>query len=227
MSAASDRAFRLATQVITVVLAVQCVWLLLTELSLPGIDRLPTDAQAAAAATTHRNDAIWTAWMGAIRGDLWADAAFTRADLLWASRDGSSAQNSALEKTRTELDRALGRAPHISDAWLLLAGLDARFQVPQVNSSEILKMAYYTGASERTVIPLRLRIAAQLDRLDDIELQQFVGRDLRLLFAAQHEAAIAEAYADATPAGRHLIEQAVGELNPAYLTTLHAAGAPQ
>jgi hypothetical protein len=226
MSAASDRAFRIGTQIFAAFLVLQCVWLLLTELSAPSILRLPTDEQAAAAATTVRNDAIWTAWMGAIRGDLWAEAAFTRADLLWASGDRNPAQNAAAQQANAELDRALSYAPHLADAWLFLAGLRLRYQLSQASPAEALKMAYYTGPSERTLIPLRLRLATELESLDDVELQQFVRRDLQLLFAARQEGAIAAAYTGGSAGGKRFIEQAVTELNPAYLGALHNGAAP-
>jgi hypothetical protein len=217
MYAPSHNAFRLATLVLAALLGVQGVWLLLTELSRPGIDRLPTNAQAAAKSANHRNDAIWAAWIGAIRGDVWAESAFTYADLLWAGPDADPQGTTALERARAELDKALGYAPHQADAWLLLAGLEQRYQSQKSDPAQALKMSYYTGPSERPLIPLRLLVATHLASLDDIEVQQFIRRDLRLLLALQQKSVVAEAYAGASPAGRRFIEQTVGEIDPAYL----------
>jgi hypothetical protein len=81
-------------------------------------------------------------------------------------------------------------------------------------------MSYYTGPSEQHLVPLRLRIAVHSDRLSDIEIRQFVGRDLRLLLARNQKSAIAEAYYAASPAGRSFIEQAVGDVDPSARDSL-------
>ena len=56
----------------------------------------------------------------------------------------------------------------------------------------------------------------------DTEVQEFVRRDLRLLLAQKRKSAIVEAYAGASPAGKRLIESAVGEIDPAGLESLRA-----
>jgi hypothetical protein len=226
MNEPSHSGFRLATLVFAGVLGVQCIWLLLTELSRPGIDRLPSDAQAAAEAAKQRSDAIWTAWIGVIRGDLWAEAAFTSADLLWAIPNADAQKNAAVERARTELDRALGYAPHQADAWLLLAGLEQRHPSQKSNAAEALKMSYYTGPSERQWIPLRLQVATRLDALDDIEVQQFIRRDLRFLLTRRQTSALVETYAAASPAGKRFIEQAIDDLDPASRTLLRGVQKP-
>jgi hypothetical protein len=220
MYAPSHSAFRLATLVLAALLGVQCVWLLLTELSRPGIDRLSTDAQTATDSARQRNDAIWTARIGAIRGELWAESALTYADLLWAGPAIDPARTTALEQARAELDKALGYAPHLADAWLLLAGLEERYPPHKSDPAEALKMSYYTGPTKRPLIALRLLVATRLDALDDIEIQQFIRRDLRFIFAQQQKSVVAEAYAGGSPAGKRFIEQAVGEIDPAYLESL-------
>jgi hypothetical protein len=220
MYAPSNRAFRLVTVVFAGLLGAQSVWLLLTELSRPGIDRLPIDAAEAARAASRRSDALWAAWIGAIRGDLWGEAALTHADLLWATPGSDPQQETALQLARQELDKALGYAPHQADAWLLLAGLEQRYQSLKSDPTEALKMAYYTGPSERPSIPLRLLVATHSDATNDVEIQQFVRRDLRFLLTKQQKSSVAEAYADASPAGKSFIEQVVGEIDPAYLGLL-------
>src|SRR6516162_6075687 len=107
-------AFRLATSLFAMLLGVQCIWLLLAELSRPGIHRLPTDAASAAAARNKRIDATRAAMIGAIRGDLWGESAFTYADLMWD--DGSGGAN--LMQARSSLYHALTDAPHQSSVWL-------------------------------------------------------------------------------------------------------------
>jgi hypothetical protein len=119
-----------------------------------------------------------------------------------------------------ELDRGLRYAPHQAGAWLLLAGLEGRSAGS--DPTEALKMSYYTGPSERALIPLRLLVAARSDALGDPDVQQFVRRDLRLLLAQQQKSAVADAYAGASTVGKRFIEQAVGEIDPAYLGSLRA-----
>ena len=86
VSEPSYSAFRLTVLLFAVLLGAQCVWLLLAELSKAGIDTLPTNVASASTAAKQRDTALWAARIGTIRGDLWADSAFTHADLL--SRDG-------------------------------------------------------------------------------------------------------------------------------------------
>jgi hypothetical protein len=225
----SQAAFRLTTMLFAVLLGVQCVWLLLAELARPDINGLPANAAFAAAAAKQRDAASWAASIGAIRGDLWAKSAFTYADLLWAEQAPSA--NTDLTKTlaraRVSLDHALDDGPHQSSAWLLLAGLALRFPSLGLDPMEPLKMSYYTGPSEQQLVPLRLRIAVHSDRLSDIEIRQFVGRDLRLLLARNQKSAIAEAYNAASPAGRSFIEQAVGDVDPSARDSLRTGAQKQ
>ena len=220
MNAPSHIGFRLATLAFALLLGVQCIWLLLAELSRPNLIRLPTEAQAAAAAVEQRSDAAWAAWIGSIRGDLWAESAFTYADLLWTGPGTDPDQTKSLEQARARLDRALDDAPHQAGAWLLLAGLASRYRWPNLNATEALKMSYYTGPSEETLMPLRLSVATCSQAVGDTEVQEFVRRDLRLLLSRQRKSAVAEAYAGASPAGKRLIEGAVGESDPSSLELL-------
>ena len=223
MNAPSHIVFRFTTLLLAILLGMQCVWLLLAELSRPGIDRLPTDATSAAAAAKQRGTAAWAASIGAIRGGLWAESAFTYADLLWADAGANAGLTQALARVRASLNHALNDAPHESGAWLLLAGLASRYPSPGLDVTEALKMSYYTGPSEQDLMPLRLRIAAQSDGFADVEIRQFVTRDLRLFVARRQNSAIAAAYNAAAPAGKRLIEQAVGEIDPSLLESLRAS----
>ena len=224
MNPSSHIAFRLTTLLFAVLLCIQCVWLLLAEFSRPGIARLPTDTSAAAAAAQQRDAAIWTASIGVIRGDLWAESAFTYTDLIVGERRGSRTADTtpALVRARAILNRAVGLAPTQSGAWLLLAALAARDPSPGFNATEALKMSYYTGPSEQELMPLRLRIATYSDVLTDTELRQFATRDLRLFLTRHERSAIAEAYNAASPPGKRFIEKTVGEIDPSALVLLKA-----
>ena len=222
-------AFRLITLLFAVLLFIQCIWLLLAEFSRPSIDRLPTDVSAADIAAQKRDAAIWAASIGVIRGDLWADSAFTYTNLILDERRDSWTADitPTLGRARAISERAVDLAPTQFGAWLVLAGLAARYPSPGFTATEALKMSYYTGPSEPDLVPLRLRIATYSDVLTDIELRQFATRDLRLLLARHEKSAIAVAYNAASPPGKRFIEQAVGEIDPSALVFLRAEAQKQ
>jgi len=215
--------FRLTTQLFALLLGVLFIWLWLPELSRPRIERLPTDRFSAAAAETRRSAAAFAASIGVIRGDLWAESAFTYSDLLWDDPGPGTDLAQALRQAHVSLENALKLAPHQSGAWLLLAALTSRYPSQGFNAKEALRMSYYTGPSEWDFMPLRLGVMAHLDVSGDVELQQFASRDVRLLIARKQTSAIAEAYRDAPPAGKHFIEQIVADIDPSIVPLLRSA----
>ena len=128
MNPRSHIGFRLAILVFALLLGLQCIWLLLAELSRPDLNGLPTDAQAAAAALEQRRDATWAARISSIRGDLWAESAYTYADSLWTRPAADADQTKSLEQARASLYHALDDAPYQAGAWLLLAGLASHYR---------------------------------------------------------------------------------------------------
>lgn len=218
----SQTVFRLATFLFAILLSVQCVWLVVAGFFLPGINRLPADAVAAIAARSERADAGWAATIGAIRGDLWAELAFTYAGLMWSDGEGGS-----VTQARSALDHALANAPHQSGAWLLLTGLASRYPLPGIDATAALKMSYYTGPSDLKLMPLRLQIAVHSEALSDIELRELISRDVRVLLAHQRNSAIASAYNVASSAARVFIEQTVGEIDPLVAKSLRTSAPRQ
>jgi hypothetical protein len=214
----SNSAFRLATLLFAILLGVQCVWLLLAELSRPGISQLPSDRASAAAARNKRIKATLAARIGAIRGDLWAESAFTYAELMW---DGVGGGNN-LAQARSSLEHALTNAPDQPSAWLLLAGLAVRDQLPGIDAKEAVRMSYYTGPSELELMPLRIQVALHSDAFSDVELRDSISREVRLLFAHQQKSPIVAAYNTAPSAGRQLIEQTIREIDPSAAESLKA-----
>jgi hypothetical protein len=220
VNGASHTAFRLITLLFAMLLGLQCVWLLTAELSRSRIHRLPTDVPAAAAAGQSQPKARRAAALGIIRGDLWAEAGFTYADLLWG--DGSAELSPELAQALSALDHAVETAPHQSGAWLLLAGLASRHASTGVDPVEALKMSYYTGPSEPDLMLPRLRIAARSPTFSDVVFRDFVNRDVRLLLAHQQNATLASVYSTASPAGKHFLELTVDHIDPAAAKTLVA-----
>ena len=212
--------FRVAALLLAFVLGIYCLWIILAELYRPGLDRLPTDPQSAAMAADQRSDANAAAWIGFIRGELWAQSAYTYADLFWNNAgDNGSDSTSGLDQARERLDWTVRGAPHEAGAWLLLAGLALRYHWSSPGPAEALRMSYYTGPSELPLLPLRLRVASQLPARD-AELEQLARRDLSVLIAQQQKAAVLRAYQEATPSGKEFIERAVGDIDPTLVEPL-------
>ncbi|MGB6542930.1 MAG: hypothetical protein WBF03_18895 [Xanthobacteraceae bacterium] len=222
MSAPSQFVFRTLTLLFAILLGAQCIWLLVAQISRPGIHRLPTDAADAAVASQRRGAAATAATIGAIRGDLWAESAFTYSDLLFdktaSAANADTSQN--LARGRVSLERAVEDAPITPAAWLLLAGFALRYPSAAFDATEILKMSYYTGPSDQDLLPLRLRMAVHSETLNDVEMRQFIARDLRLLITRQQKSEITQTYSAASPAGKRLIEQIVKDIDPSFLSSL-------
>jgi hypothetical protein len=216
MNEPSHLAFRLATSLFAILLGVQCVWLLLAEFFRSDIYRLPTDAATAAAARNERINAGRAAMIGAVRGDLWAESAFTYADLML----GDGREGTDLVQARSSINYALTDAPHQSSVWLLLAGLASRYRLPNVDVKEVVRMSYYTGPSELELMPLRLWIAVHSDAFTDIELGDSISREVRLLFAHQQKSAIVAAHNAASSMGRQFIEQTIRKIDPSAAESL-------
>jgi hypothetical protein len=186
---------------------------MLAELSRSGVDRLPTSLSAAAAAAGKRDRAAWAAKIGAIRGELWAQLAFTYADLLLGEHEEADDVTQKLSRARVSLERAIKDAPAQPGVWLLRAGLGLRFPSLAFNTTESLKMSYYTGPSEQELIPLRLRLIALSNAIDDVEIRLFVGRDLRVLSTRKQQSAIVDAYKAASLRGKRFIEQTLDDID--------------
>ena len=222
MTSFSRGRFRLLTLLLATVLFVDAVWLFSAEFTRSSIDRLPTDVRAAAAAARERDQAVQAAFIGLIRGDLWADDAYTYATVLFRSNAERAKDDSVtnLAAAHGALDRALAYAPHQSGAWLFLAGLAVRHPTLGLNAKEALEMSFFTGPSEQDLLAFRLRIAVETDAVADDEIRPLVARDLRLLLGQRQDHAITDAYDTASLAGKRMIEASVGEINPSLAKTL-------
>lgn len=225
----SQWVFRLGAILCAALLAMQCIWLLLPELVRPKFDQLPTDATAASAAAKHYDAAVWAASVARLRGDLWANAAFTQADLLWQKDDARGDENpaAALQRARTSLYLALRNAPHASPAWLMFAGLDLRYPALGGDAINLLKLSYYTGPSEQELVPLRLELAVRLESFSDFEMRQFISRDIRLLLAQKQEATIAKIYTAASPNAKSFMDQTIRDIDPSAVDRMRRGGQQQ
>jgi hypothetical protein len=216
--------FQATTLLLACLLAIQCIWILGAEFYRPAIKELPATIIAADVAARQRHAALLAASIGGIRGELWALSAFSYANLIFdeSAQSAEAAKPQTFADLNASLKRALNFAPAQSGVWLFRAALALRYPSLVFNAMESLKMSYYTGPTEQDLMPMRLRIAMKLDWSSDVEMRQFVTRDIRILLARQQSAAIADAYDASTPGKKALIEQMTKDLDPAVVNWLRA-----
>src|SRR5271170_1100230 len=109
MSQSTHLEFRTATVLVSALLGLQFIWLVSSQLSRADVVQLPTSARAAAAAAGESDRAALAAAIGLIRGELWAQSAFTYAELLFGQNDSPDIALK-LGRARDSLERALNDA---------------------------------------------------------------------------------------------------------------------
>ncbi|WP_244432037.1 hypothetical protein [Rhodopseudomonas sp. B29] len=186
----------------------------------PTID-FPVEQRRAIVARQDGERADRSAEMAAVRGDLWAVAAFAHASMLWTDHalefDLSDDRNARASKA---LLKTLHYAPYRGDAWLMLGATCDQLRLPTCRLGALLKMSYYTAPNQAGLLPTRLAQALRLiDISDDDELTDFIRRDIRtaLSGSADHRVALVQAYRTASPAGKRLVEQTVTSVDPSHL----------
>jgi hypothetical protein len=211
--------FRAGVSLYGLLLGAASLWILLAGFSSP-VRELPTSPGEAAVAAQHRGEALWAARAGVVRGDLWAEAAFTYANLEWL--DSAQPLGEALDQARATATRAVSLMPGNSGVWLMLADLSSRYRWQTPSPTECLKMSYYTGPHEEALIPLRLMIAARLDPSADAVLADLFRRELETVVMDRTalRPAIVAAYQQATSQAQHLIEDVATHTDPAFSQTL-------
>jgi hypothetical protein len=227
-SEASSRTWlRVALGLFGVFLSAQATWILLAE-RYPFVRiGLPADAKAAVTAFVERGRVRQAASFAVVRGDLWAESAFTCAGRLWTDQamDLNSGDKSGREPLNA-LTQALRYSPHRGDVWLMFAALADQYKWPGYQPAALLKMSYYTAPNELAWFPLRLSVSLRLKGvMEDAELQEMVGRDISLILmrAPALKPVLAAAYGAASPPGRALVQRVIAATDPGYLNTIRAA----
>ncbi|WP_026605751.1 hypothetical protein [Methylocapsa acidiphila] len=207
-----------------VLVALSGLWLLLPELLRPKAAGLAHDKASAAAAGDHRLSALLAAYLGGIRGDLWADAAFADSSLMWLDRAAAltPANAARIELTRSRAETALAYSPINGAAWLLLANLPGG----QANDGGVsfLENAYLTAPNESSLADMRLERAATSNALADKDVQIAVKNEIRkiLTYQPRRKAALVAAYRNAPPQNQAILDSLVGDVDPAVAQSLRA-----
>jgi hypothetical protein len=214
-----------------VVLALGGTWVLLGALLAPETVALPLDRDAAAAAPAHRGRAIAAARLGVIRGDLYAQAAYSDAGLLWLDpAHGLDAASAAeVQAARSNAETALALAPVNGSAWLFLAALPPASAKPAgANGLIALQMSYLTAPDDAALARPRIERALASGVPIDRDLQEFMKGDLREILARQplQKPAILAAYKAASPQNQAIFEALAAEMDPDFAQSVRG-GAPK
>ena len=211
---------RVALTLFGVFLSAQAAWILLAERHRLNHIRLPVDGKTATIAFAEQDKIKQAASLAIVRGDLWAESAFTYGSQLWLDA-GDQLNTEALKP----LTRALRYSPHRGDVWLMFAALADKYKWSGYQPSLLLKMSYYTAPNELALLPLRLNVSLHAKgMIDDAELQDMVRRDISVILtrAPALKPALVAAYRSALPQGKVFAERVISEIDPGYLGVVRA-----
>jgi hypothetical protein len=223
----SDKSWlRIVLVLFGVFLSAQAAWILLAERDRLNYTKIPFDRKTATMAFTEQDKISYAASLAVVRGDLWAESAFTYGSQLWIDRAMElNAGDQLNTEARTTLNRALQYSPHRGDVWLMFAALADKYKWPGYQPSLLLKMSYYTAPNELALFPLRLKVSLHTKgAMDDAELQDMVRRDIGVILtrAPALKPALVAAYRSALPQGKVFAERVISEIDPGYLGVLRA-----
>ena len=217
---------RVALTLFGVFLSAQAAWILLAERHRLNHIRLPVDGKTATIALAEQDKIKQAASLAVVRGDLWAESAFTYGSQLWIDRaiwlDAGDQLNTEALKTLT---RALRYSPHRGDVWLMFAALADKYKWSGYQPSLLLKMSYYTAPNELALLPLRLNASLHAKGvIDDVEVKDMVRRDISVILtrAPALKPALVAAYRSALPQGKVFAERVISEIDPGYLGVVRA-----
>ncbi len=215
--------------VLAVLLGIHTVWVLTAELARPNIaedSRFPIIVPA--------QDINWVrmtsdaaASIGLIRGDLWSERVLVDASNILTYRAAAPTSLTPQEAlaAMSAAERALSCRPINSRIWLAIAALSSGVAAQHAKSNEQLKMSYYTGPNDKSVMAHRLKSIVRFQALDDLDLREAVRREIRtiLLRVPELRPTVMAAYLEAQPQDREFFETAVSATDPNFAAALRAA----
>jgi hypothetical protein len=207
-----------------VILTAAAGWQLSSEMVRPSQTGFPVNDDYREAAK-HRDQSKLAAWLGMVRGDLFAELFYSYADSLLEQNGRDFGSISTLNEALPAAERALRYAPHQGAVWLLLADMVGRYELAAPDGVAALKMSYYTVPYNAALTATRLSVATRTNALSDADISQFVDRDLRMILTThpQLRPAIVTAHASASTQGKHFIERIVGDVDASFLASLRGA----
>lgn len=231
VSPSSHVGMKAGISVFALILCLSGIWVLVPSVISPGHIDLPLTREAASGLKAAKPRALIAAEAAAIRGDLWAQSAFTDSGLVWldpadAAKPASAA---AVESARARVMRALSLAPIDGKGWLYAAELPPAIGQPQSNMTALLSMSYMTLPNDLSLVGSRLALAASTEALSDPDIQDFVKLDLRrVLFQhPEKKPEILAAFAKAGPQNKVLLKNLANDIDSTFAASLDAnAAAP-
>ncbi len=212
--------FRLLAIVIVLVVGTVSIADFAAELVRPASALVPSSNQPPPSPAAV-SAAMLAAKIAPFREDLMADDATIRAALVLASnRPGDLSANQAAQIAARS---ALRIGPHDARMWLTLALLRAHGNLGDAMIIEPLKMSYFTGPNQADLLPARLYLVSAISSINDPDLQELAGTDVRAVlsrFSGLRPALVA-AYAQGSVAGKKLLDDSVKAVDPAFAATLH------
>ena len=207
---------RIALLFIGLILFSQAIWIAGPELFHTSVIGLALDDKARPSTRLEQERAQQAASLAGVRGDLWSESAFAYSSQLWNAKPALSTDTAIA--VRKDLENAVRYSPHRGDAWLMFAGMAARYKWRDYKRSSLLKMSYYTAPKEVRLIPLRLLISLR-EWTDDPELRELISGEIRLVLTRlpNLRSSLSRAYDAASAEGKIAVEQAVSKIDASQL----------
>ncbi|WP_395697143.1 hypothetical protein [Methylocella sp.] len=217
---------RLGLLALSAALALAGLWGLTSAILAPAPLPLPLDRESAAASAAWRQSAQWAAWLGVLRGDLYARAAFAGGEAAFLEKPASSDPEAAarIARTRANALSAVSLAPINGAVWLLLAELPAGpdRKVEDAERANAVLTSYFTAPNDPRLASARLQRALALAPGANGDLIEFIKADLRQVLGdgAPAKAALAAALKTAPQASKDAFLAAIAEIDPNFARQL-------
>jgi len=225
-STATKTPLRVVLAVFGAILSTQSGWILMPEKYQTRHIALPLDGKTAALALAEQENINKAATVAGVRGDLWAQAAFTYSGQLWIDQAMELATDDQFSTAALKpLNQALRYSPHRGDVWLIFAALAHRYKWSNYQPNLLLKMSYYTAPNEFALLPLRLNLSLRAEGvLDEAELGEMVRRDITLILTRVPalKPALLAAHRAASPEGKKFAERVVADIDLPYVAVVRA-----
>jgi tetratricopeptide (TPR) repeat protein len=210
--------------VLAAVIGASAIWTISIELLRPKLGYFPSTQSEADQFDVAKDAAARAAAIGVMRGDLWASAAVSAAArAMFSGPQLGGASNASYAGALELAQRAAQLSPHDSRLWLVLADLRSLARPLSPDTSEALKLSYYTNPNDYDLAPRRLSVAARLS--PDQELQDAMQAEIQAIILKRPDLrdAIAAAYKDANGLSRQVFEATLEDVDPAFLAVIRAA----